>query len=668
MIFKRGGWPFPNLPQGPFQLNRASPQVQSLVGWWPFVAMSTREWVRGTGGSLQNNAVFGIGTYGRGLILPGGNNDRYTISSSYLRPSNFSQISLAVWFRYTAGNTLQAIINYRQNTDNNYNIHLNGANDASAVVESNIELSTNSVGRATSSSVCTAGKLHHVVITCDGTSMSIYLDGIGVATGGGGNQTGDLGSFYIGDTHSFLSHEMSGDVYDVRIYDCILPAAQVYALYDPQTRWELYQPLPKLWAVGQPTTPQTVSMSADMQLSSSYQSFHISSLTSIESLTNETYIDTSLVKADLKTSTLDLLSILRQVKDNIFYFVSIQGRLKNFVLDLVSVQRVTSVSDYDLIAKRSKTKEHTSALISKLLHTTTYLIDLVTKTANNIFYTTDFVIKGTRVAESLLDVLLQKTITADHLLDMYLSTEITKNYWVYVIAKQAKNLLYTSSLVLNEVLRLNSSIDFRLRKLQTYMLSFDIRKIATKTSNHLVNLFVQKQGVLQQLIYLTMRAIVQRTTSSYINTVKREGLNAVTDLVRTRQDVAVHDIDVGAVKGEQALEVVDIRSVVDRTTESIYELFLTASVSRTRLSIHDLLLIKTLALITGYHVRIVGSQTSTYTIDIAVGARIGLGPFVNLTGEFNTSMSLLGEHELERSLEGEHVHGRSLEGYFGESS
>ena len=54
-----------------------------------------------------------------------------------------------------------------------------------------------------------------------------------------------------------------GLIRDVRLYDRAVPDAVIAAMYDPATRWNLYAPIRRWWAVAAPAgEPPATSMAA----------------------------------------------------------------------------------------------------------------------------------------------------------------------------------------------------------------------------------------------------------------------------------------------------------------------------------------------------------------------------------------------------------------------
>lgn len=103
----------------------------------------------------------------------------------------------------------------------------------------------------------TAGVLYHVAATYDDNGdrkVRIFLNGLEVAYT---DQTAAIGALLddsaLDLTIGSLSPNfwyMNGRIGDVRIYNRGLTDTEVWQLYDPPTRWELYQLPRRLWRLG----------------------------------------------------------------------------------------------------------------------------------------------------------------------------------------------------------------------------------------------------------------------------------------------------------------------------------------------------------------------------------------------------------------------------------
>lgn len=82
-------------------------------------------------------------------------------------------------------------------------------------------------------------------ITYDGTTARLYLNGLEYTTSASAPDTPNVSVFAIfGNCHSGFIDSVPPNagaaVCDVRLWNRVLTAREVWALYDPATRWELY--------------------------------------------------------------------------------------------------------------------------------------------------------------------------------------------------------------------------------------------------------------------------------------------------------------------------------------------------------------------------------------------------------------------------------------------
>lgn len=102
-----------------------------------------------------------------------------------------------------------------------------------------------------------------VAITYKTTELRLYVNGVqvGSATDGSagdiqqetGRIFGFFGPYYFGSSDRLGSHA----VYEARVYNRCLNSAGIWRLYDPQTRWEIYQNQRIFYTVSTPLEPGT---------------------------------------------------------------------------------------------------------------------------------------------------------------------------------------------------------------------------------------------------------------------------------------------------------------------------------------------------------------------------------------------------------------------------
>jgi len=237
-------------PLWPFTINRGSWQADGLIGWWPLPPLGG---VNSTQYDFSGNLNHGTMTnfpsdpWGAQVFLGGqalefdGTNDAVDgiTDNPSLRPAT---LTYAGWInsRDTSGADQETII-YSKESNAPWN---------------KLSLTTTGVPRftltTTSATVDLDGptalddeEWHHVAGTWDGATTRIYVAGLEVnsaALTGTANYTTELaavGRRGVGGGGQFWDGFMA----EVRCYNYALSSAQVYALFDASTRWDLYYPL-----------------------------------------------------------------------------------------------------------------------------------------------------------------------------------------------------------------------------------------------------------------------------------------------------------------------------------------------------------------------------------------------------------------------------------------
>jgi hypothetical protein len=107
-----------------------------------------------------------------------------------------------------------------------------------------------------------------VAITYKTTELRLYVNGVEVGSatsGSAGNiqqETGRLfgffGPYYIGSDDRLGSQA----IYEARMYNKCLNSSEIWRIYDPLTRWEIYQSPRIFYTVSRPIAPEVLGQSA----------------------------------------------------------------------------------------------------------------------------------------------------------------------------------------------------------------------------------------------------------------------------------------------------------------------------------------------------------------------------------------------------------------------
>ena len=238
-------------PTGAFTLNRDSPQAKGLVGWWPPLATRSsgilKDSMNRFDGTLESAVTWAInGELGFGLDLHGtylnnrvsfGDRDEYT-SDEFTVGGWFlwRGISEGAWANYIGkGTYLAGEFSAIWQASSNNRLYLNGTQVVSAAT------------------VPTAGAVSHQVYVYSRAQnyAKIYLNGREVGTAAYNTAITNTASVFQLNTGPGLSTwGFNGIAGDTRFYNCALTAPEIYQLFAPETRYDLYLPAaPRFWSV-----------------------------------------------------------------------------------------------------------------------------------------------------------------------------------------------------------------------------------------------------------------------------------------------------------------------------------------------------------------------------------------------------------------------------------
>lgn len=236
-------------PDGPYSINRASVQAIGLIGWFPLggvirgnnsahnVALDQSYTVSNANPVWRPDASLGI--------VP------YWAASRYrpqLAGSVGEQFSIFAIFKRTETGSGRWVWGTGNQTVNNCQIHM-GTNSVTTV---NFNFWNNDLS-VTVPNIVNSWQWMAAVYdkTLPSNNQKIYLQG--VLVGQRTNTTGFLGTqeHYLGWRQGF-DESFYGEVADVRVYNRALSADEVWQLWAPETRWELYQPVrvPQAYVAG----------------------------------------------------------------------------------------------------------------------------------------------------------------------------------------------------------------------------------------------------------------------------------------------------------------------------------------------------------------------------------------------------------------------------------
>lgn len=271
----RSGWKQGRFPDGPFTLNRNSLQADGLALWWPGFARHGTTALHdysGRGNTISfagsNDPAWVDTEWGTQLDFTRSSSQRLLLSSA---PVTTTPLTLSAWVKGSGGGQYQewAIVSVNNSGSLNSGFLIKSGDwGATAAVVAEV---WNQYGNRLASDYTTTPDTWAEWSLVTGvfpssTLREIYRDGQYLA-----NDTSDWAPDQTIDQVTIGAHYGAGAyaswyadllIADVRIYSRSLSAAEVWQLYDPRTRWDLYAPtVPRVWVVGTATSgAQTVTV------------------------------------------------------------------------------------------------------------------------------------------------------------------------------------------------------------------------------------------------------------------------------------------------------------------------------------------------------------------------------------------------------------------------
>jgi hypothetical protein len=250
-------------PTWPFALNRDSYQSQGLVAFWPLGddrVNTTLDLVRHNHGALTNSPTWTPTSQGGACISATGSTQY--VSFPQLAVNNISAGMVAAWIRVIDINNGAFILNKQHDGTGTY-----AAFTMSCFVDSSGSVSAGTAGAlywhgnngvtqaGPSTTVLSDFGWHHVAVVFSTTTATFYIDGIACGSASANysipsdtsatNLT-TLAGVFSGITDS---HVLNGQMHSLGVWNkAAITATQVWGLYDPKTRWDLYyKPQRRVW-------------------------------------------------------------------------------------------------------------------------------------------------------------------------------------------------------------------------------------------------------------------------------------------------------------------------------------------------------------------------------------------------------------------------------------
>jgi hypothetical protein len=254
-------------PNIPFTINWNSPQAKGLVGWWPcagsFGTQGIRELISGYSaafpGGGKNPAWSSRSQLGPGLS--------YTLGTpTWMQASvpALTNITIAIWCAMTAipgdGFTEKVFGLDDASTTRHYiDLQRIGSTIITRMVINNAAVCSDPTNHSINTPYHLAGSYNQV-------NIRHYVNGVAqtptaYSTAMIATTTATTGS---DKTHQ-TSRSFTGLIWETRVYNYAMSPSAIAALYDPATRWDLYQPVMRQFAVKLPATARNLLFAEQMR-------------------------------------------------------------------------------------------------------------------------------------------------------------------------------------------------------------------------------------------------------------------------------------------------------------------------------------------------------------------------------------------------------------------
>ena len=265
---KRGGVWRRNWPSTPFTINRGSNQANGLVAWYPTISS------RGTN-ILRDKAFYqdltpvgtpawtSESTVGSAFNSNGSSNAWSGAIPKVTEITNGLTVSLWV-SDGSAGNATQRVL--WQFTSGGILWARKSSTTLSFQTETNDPYAVNVSNFFTGSTAL----IHLAFVYEHGSTLYVYKNGVQVGSNASvsSNLSITSSTVYLGIRSNSTQYWL-GSIADFRIYNRGMSASEVWQLWDPATRWDLYKPIEPRWTFSAATISPSASASASASASES---------------------------------------------------------------------------------------------------------------------------------------------------------------------------------------------------------------------------------------------------------------------------------------------------------------------------------------------------------------------------------------------------------------
>lgn len=221
-------------------INRASPHAVALQMACPFFASGSNIYDAsgfGRHGATVNNPLWKTDAMGAYLEFVSGSSQAVTFP---LIDGTKVGMYMSAWFYLTTAAARAQLWTVGDSGSSGFSVEIKSS--------SVFTLTANGIGGWSGGDIAiTTGTWHNLVWTITaGNVWTAYLNGVQAATASGLSTVTptdriELGRFFFSPSHAFF---LNGRIADFRIGYYCPTAAEVWSMYDPATRWDLYRANP----------------------------------------------------------------------------------------------------------------------------------------------------------------------------------------------------------------------------------------------------------------------------------------------------------------------------------------------------------------------------------------------------------------------------------------
>ncbi len=233
----------------PFQwqgeINRESEQLRGLVGWWtgqPASASIIYNRSLATlalNGTPYNGVTTAATEMGSALSLDG-TNDYVSIAANALLNNAYVTLSCWFWTNNSINNKMMIMKAHSSHASPYYLLGMRHAGGNALYMD----LTVNGAWQVAGGFSAPNGQWNHAAISYDGAKILCFTNGVLRSTVNISGTAATTNTPLLFGANNNLGKTSTycwpGYLHDIRLYNRGLSAAEIWSLYDPQTRWELY--------------------------------------------------------------------------------------------------------------------------------------------------------------------------------------------------------------------------------------------------------------------------------------------------------------------------------------------------------------------------------------------------------------------------------------------